>query len=201
MKLINLDEQSWICLSPNHFNEKEFNKTIYDEVREKLSQQELEFYGRKILMPRLTAWYGEKEYKYSGTVNKPFPMPDSISRIRNSLKKDFEHLPGFKVPGLLFNSVLCNYYRDGNDSVDWHSDDETMLGPTKENVLIASVTFGASRNFVMRNKKTKQKLSFDLSEGDVLIMGGKTQQTWQHKVPKTSKQVDPRLNLTFRVIK
>lgn len=201
MKLLDLQDKCWICLSVNGFTDEAVIRKLYEEVKPDLSQKELEFYGKKIKMPRLTAWYGDEEYNYSGTINEAKPMPPSVVAIRDSLEQQFKHLPGFNPKKTILNSVLLNLYRDGNDSVDWHSDNESGLGPTNDNIIIASITFGNPRNFVLRNKKTKQKISVELGNGDVIIMGGQTQKFWVHKVPKTSKEVGKRLNLTFRSIR
>lgn len=94
-----------------------------------------------------------------------------------------------------FNSVLANLYRDGNDSNGWHSDNEPELGPEP---VIASLSFGEARLFHLKHKETKQKLSFELTPGSLLIMAGDMQQHWLHTVPKTKKTKSQRINLTFR---
>ena len=97
-----------------------------------------------------------------------------------------------------FNSVLLNYYRSGNDSVSWHSDDEEELG---EFPIIGSLSFGGLRRFRLRNKQNKKLTnSYDLGNGSLLIMKGATQKLWEHEVPKTKKKVSGRINLTFRYI-
>lgn len=196
MKLIDLQDRCWICAYKDNFNL--IDHDLFNEVKDDLAQKELQWYGKTILMPRLTAWYGDGDYFYSGTVNKAKPMPETVKFIRDSIERRVNHLPGLQGDEPILNSVLLNLYRDGRDSVDWHSDDESQLGPTDDNVVIVSVSFGWSRKFVLRNKKTRQKISLDLGQEDVLIMGGQTQKFWQHKVPKTSKKVGKRLNLTFR---
>lgn len=190
MKTQHLDNDCWISTGKLNIPGINFS-SVLEEIQKDLIQKELEIYGRKILMPRLTAWYGNKEYRYSGTVNKPVAMPEKVRMIAQTIEKD---LPS------KFNSVLCNYYRSGSDSVDWHADDEPGLGPEPKNILIGSVSFGQARKFLLKNRQTKEKLSFDLGDMDVLIMGGQTQKYWLHKVPKTSKPVGPRLNLTYRII-
>jgi alkylated DNA repair dioxygenase AlkB len=97
-----------------------------------------------------------------------------------------------------FNSVLLNRYRNGSDSISWHTDAEKELGL---NPIIASVNFGATRNFQLRHIETKEKIDIDLSHGCLLIMQGELQHFWQHQIPKTTKPVNERINLTFRVIK
>lgn len=203
MKLIDLQEKCWIAVGTLYMNgwDSFKEKELYPEVKSGLSVKELEFYGKKVKMPRLTAWFGEGEYRYSGTINPATPMPNSVAFLRDHLEDQCLHLPGFDPKRRILNSVLLNFYRDGQDSVDWHSDDESQLGPTDDNVVIASLTCGHPRKFVLRHKENKQKISFELGDGDLLIMGGQTQKKWQHKVPKTSKKVGKRLNLTFRCFK
>ena len=172
---------------------------LLGELETELSQKELDFFGRKVLVPRLTAWFGSKSYDYSGIKNDPRPIPPMVSQVALWLNRNSEGLPGAHGQET-FNSVLCNYYRSGMDSIDWHSDNEKGLGPDPaSNILIGSVTFGGSRKFVLKNKTSKEKLSFDLGDRDVLIMGGLTQKFWVHKSPRVSGRCEPRLNLTFRV--
>ena len=98
-----------------------------------------------------------------------------------------------------FNSVLLNFYRSEQDSVSWHSDDEAELGT---NPVIGSVSFGATRSFQFKHKHNSElRLSIDLTPGSLLVMRGTTQHFWKHQVPKTKVSHDPRINLTFRVIK
>tara|TARA_Y100000992_G_scaffold47173_1_gene27358 strand:- start:957 stop:1295 length:339 start_codon:yes stop_codon:yes gene_type:complete len=97
--------------------------------------------------------------------------------------------------GEIFNAILVNYYRDGKDSNDWHSDDEKELGAYP---VIASISIGAERVFHLRHKVTKQKLKMNLPHGSLLLMGAGVQEYWQHKLSKTSLQVGPRINLTLR---
>ena len=96
-----------------------------------------------------------------------------------------------------FNSVLVNYYRDGKDSMGWHSDDEKELGP---NPTIASISFGSERDLVFRNKISKETRSIAQAHGCLILIDGKTQKNWQHSIKKTQKAIGPRINLTFRNI-
>jgi alkylated DNA repair dioxygenase AlkB len=97
-----------------------------------------------------------------------------------------------------FTTVLLNYYRDGNDSNGWHADNEKELG---KNPIIASVSFGAKRVFQMKHNSIKeQKFKIELEHGSLLIMKGTTQHFWKHQIPKSTKNVGPRINLTFRII-
>lgn len=154
-------------------------------------QESMNMYGKKIDFPRLTAWYGnnEKPYSFSGITLQPLPWTSEILTIKNEIEP---------VARTVFNSVLLNLYRDGNDSISWHTDAEKELGL---NPVIASFNFGATRKFQLRHIKTKEKLEIELTHGSLLIMQGELQHFWQHQVPKTSKPVGERINLTFRVIK
>ncbi|MGB5120416.1 MAG: alpha-ketoglutarate-dependent dioxygenase AlkB, partial [Vibrio fluvialis] len=96
-----------------------------------------------------------------------------------------------------FNSVLANLYRDGQDSMGWHQDNEPELG---QQPVIASLSLGETRRFVLRHLHSKEKLELPLSHGSLLIMAGNTQHFWQHCVPKTVRTLEPRINLTFRLI-
>ncbi len=150
-------------------------------------QQEVaRIHGKEIPVPRLTAWYGEVAYRYSGVYHPAAPFPSVISQLRK-LAED--------ISGAAFNTVLLNYYRDGRDSVSWHADDEDVLG---ENPVIASLSFGEERRFHLRHKKTGDRISIDLPHNSALIMAGKTQHCWLHQIPKTARQVKGRINLTFR---
>lgn len=154
--------------------------------------EKIQIFGCKVLQPRLTAWYGDvgTEYSYSGLMNYPLRWTDSLIDIKKQVEE---------VLACEFNSVLCNFYRNGQDSMGWHQDNEIELG---EDPVIASVSIGATRLFQMRHKidKTQDRLKFELQNGSLLIMSGQTQQYWQHQVPKTKKDVGERINLTFRKI-
>ena len=150
-------------------------------------------FGRTVAVPRLISWHGDPgcRYRYSGQTYEPAPWLPSLSRIRALLAQR---------TGIAFNAVLANYYRDGRDSVGWHSDDERELGPARDDVAIASLSLGATRRFTMRHRTNGDRRSFALTDGSLLLMRGTTQQNWRHALPKTAAPVGPRLNLTFRVI-
>src|SRR6516165_6282974 len=143
-------------------------------------------FGRKMPVPRMTAWFGETDYTYSGIRHRAAPLPPIVQ----SLRERAEHLSG-----AAYNSVLLNLYRNGADSVGWHSDNEAGLGdcPT-----IASLSLGATRRFQFRHRRTKEMITLELREGHWLIMSGETQRFWLHQVPKTTATVGRRINLTFR---
>ena len=177
---------------PNFFSRIESDslfKTLRKDIQWK--QESMNMYGKKIDFPRLTAWYGDndKPYSFSGITLQPLPWNSEILEIKNKIEPK---------ANVAFNSVLLNLYRNGNDSISWHTDAEPELGI---NPIIASVNFGETRKFQLRHIKTKEKLEIELTHGSVLIMQGELQHYWQHQVPKTSKTVGERINLTFRVIK
>jgi alkylated DNA repair dioxygenase AlkB len=145
-------------------------------------------YGKRHLQPRLTAWHGEAAYTYSGLRLAPLPMTPLLAQLRTAVET---------ATGHRYNSVLLNYYRDGADSMGMHSDDEPELGPQP---AIASLSYGATRSFVLRHKTSKRTLKFDLADGNLLLMAGSLQRHWLHGINKTAKPTGPRLNLTFRYI-
>ena len=165
---------------------------LFSELRRGINwnQDHISLYGKKHPLPRLTAWYGEPGivYDYSGIVVESIPWTDLLQSIRSKVQD---------VTNESFNSVLLNFYRSGKDGVAWHSDDEPVLGP---NPIIASVSFGHPRKFLLRHKRTKQVEEYELGNGDILLMAGTTQGYWEHQVPKTKKDVGERINLTFRRI-
>jgi alkylated DNA repair dioxygenase AlkB len=145
-------------------------------------------YGKRHLQPRLTAWHGEASYTYSGLRLAPLPMTPLLAQLRAAVEA---------ATGHRYNSVLLNYYRDGADSMGMHSDDEPELGPQP---AIASLSYGATRSFILRHKTSKRTLKFDLLDGNLLLMAGSLQRHWLHGINKTAKPTGARLNLTFRYI-
>lgn len=156
-------------------------------------QEEIKLYGKVYTVPRKTAWYGYPglNYTYSGIKCNPEPWTPELMEI----KKDIESFH----PGQDFNSVLLNMYRDGNDKVSWHSDDEKELG---KNPTIASVSLGASRRFDLKHKEDpNDRLEIELKSGSLIIMKGELQHFWLHQIPQQKKIAAPRINLTYRTIK
>jgi alkylated DNA repair dioxygenase AlkB len=154
-------------------------------------QDSLNFGGKAVLIPRLQAWVGDRQslYSYSGLSLNPLPW----TSVLESLKKQIE-----KACESEFNSVLLNYYRDGRDSVAWHSDDEKELGSEP---VIASLSLGIPRRFELKHKTRKHlKSSCELGNGSLLVMGKGVQQHWQHQIPKQEEVATGRINLTFRRI-
>lgn len=152
----------------------------------------INLWGKEYQQPRLTAWFGDAEarYTYSGLSLEPLPWTDLLSTLRSRVEA---------LAGVSFNSVLLNYYRDHRDSMGMHSDDEPELG---RNPTIASVSLGAPRTFVMKHKlkKALKPVHLPLDHGSLLLMKGATQHNWKHGINKVSQPCGPRVNLTFRRI-
>lgn len=152
-------------------------------------QPNVNIYGREYPVPRLLAWYADTGigYRYSGLYHSPLPWTPLLASIRQQVQA---------AVGEPLNSVLLNYYRDGQDSMGWHSDDEAELGP---NPIVASLSLGGARRFDLRRKgRSRIEHSLQLDHGSLLVMRGATQHYWQHQIAKTRKPCAPRLNLTFR---
>ena len=145
-------------------------------------------FGKEVPQPRLACWYGDLAYSYSGITLDPRPMTPTLLEIKQRCEE---------ATSTQFNSVLVNLYRDGQDSMGLHADDEPELGSEP---VIASVSFGAERNFRLRHRLTKELQQVSLASGSLLVMSGLSQACWMHDIPKTKKFVEPRINLTFRYI-
>jgi len=155
-------------------------------------QQKRVIYDKEVVTPRLTAWYSDPDtfdYQSLGK-SKPNTWTPDLLMVKQLVEP---------LAGVTFNSVLLNYYRDGNDSVAWHSDREEVLG---KNPVIASVSFGQVRSFDIRNKEDhSKKHSVKLEHGSFLLMKAGLQEYWEHRIAKSIRFMRPRVNLTFRVVK
>jgi len=154
-------------------------------------QHRISLYGKTHDVPRLSSWVADEglDYGYSNMTMKALPWCKTLLQIKQKIEQ---------ASSDTYNSVLLNYYRDGQDSNGWHSDDEPELG---RNPAIASLSLGAPRDFHLRHKSGNFKReSINLEHGSLLLMTGTTQHYWQHHIPKRAK-AGPRLNLTFRTIK
>lgn len=185
-------ENADVVLFPAFFAVEEADR-LFTALSEGVAWQQdtIKLYGRVIDQPRLTAWYGDagNSYTYSGITMKPQCWTPDLQHIRQRVES---------LSGVEFNSVLLNQYRNERDSVDWHSDDEPELGV---NPVITSVSFGATRRFLFKRKvEPDQRVAVDLTHGSLLLMRGATQHFWKHKIPKSARPHEPRINLTFRII-
>ena len=180
-----------VRIEKNFFNQVDSNellkKIISDLPWESMA---IKMFGKDITIPRLQCWVGDKgcDYKYSGKKLNRQNWTTDLIMIREKIYKELN---------IDFNSVLVNYYRDGMDSMGWHSDDEKELGP---NPTIASISLGSERDLVFRNKINKEVLPIPQTHGCLILIDGKTQKNWQHAIKKTRKVIGPRINLTFRNI-
>lgn len=149
-------------------------------------QKEVKMYDKMLIRPRLSAWYGKgKEESETPALDWTPELLAIKSRVE--AKTDVQ-----------FTSVLLNYYRDGNDSVAWHSDKDTVPGMKTQ---IASVSFGQVRSFDFRHKENHRlKHSLDLGHGSLLLMKGDLQRYWEHRIAKSPLPMKGRINLTFRIV-
>ena len=161
-----------------------FYQTLLKETPWK--QEEITVYDKTYLTPRMTVWYGKRR-----SLDKPIlPLTPTLETIREKVET---------TCGIQFTSVLVNLYRNGNDGVGWHRDNEREHGPRP---VVGSVSFGETRPFDIRHKYKKEiaKIRIPLNHGSFLLMGGTMQHYWEHQVPKTAKEIRPRINLTFRIV-
>lgn len=155
-------------------------------------QDHIRVYGKTHPLPRLHRWFADsgEKYRWSGIDMQPEPFPPLVRDVLRRLREE---------SGVEFNTALGNLYRSGADAVSWHSDDEPDLGPDP---VIASLSLGATRRFLLRKKEDHHAtISFELTHGSLVWMSGPTQRVWEHSIPKTSRSVGPRVNLTFRSIR
>lgn len=172
-------------------------------------QQSILLFGKQVMQPRLICWQADPgvDYGYSGIRLLPAEWHPEIARLRQCLYREL---------GLEFNSVLINAYRDGQDSMGWHSDDEPELGPDP---VVASISLGAERKFRWRRKRpgsgsaelggvsakvpgkvAAKSQGVKLQHGSLLLLDGAFQREYQHSVPKTGVATGLRINLTFRQV-
>ena len=168
-------------------------KEVFNSLLEQTpwKQDPITVFGKTYQQPRLTALYATntKPYSYSGITMKPLPMTPLLETLRDKIHQ---------VSSNTFTTVLLNLYRDGKDSNGWHADDEKELG---KNPVIASLSFGAERYFHLKHRKDKNlRLKIPLKSGSLLMMEEETQTNWLHQIAKTTRPVEPRINLTFRKI-
>jgi alkylated DNA repair dioxygenase AlkB len=181
-----------VYLYPALFTAAE-RESLYTQLKNGVpwKQEPIVIAGRSIMQPRLTAWYGDagKPYSYSGITMHPYPWSDALLHIRQRIEAVAAHT---------FTSALLNFYRDGNDSVGWHRDNEKELG---KDPLIGSVSFGVPRTFYFRHAKEKRATEkIVLTSGSFLLMKGTTQHHWLHSIKKEPRITEGRINITFRSI-
>ena len=169
-------------------------RRLFTALRSELhwEEKQIRLFGKTIVSPRLSAWYGEPgtRYRYSGLTLEALGWTHSLDEVRSRVEG---------LAGVSFNAVLCNLYRDEHDSMGLHADAEAEFGPEP---VIASVSLGAVRRFTMRPRRPRDGKAFtlELPSGSVLVLSGPTQAHWRHGVPKEASPTGERINLTFRRI-
>ncbi|TBN03573.1 alpha-ketoglutarate-dependent dioxygenase AlkB [Hyunsoonleella flava] len=190
-KNLNLKDAD-VTYYPNFFSKNEAD-TFFKNLKAEINwqQDEIKVFGKVYNQPRLTSFFAtnEEPYSYSNITMYPHVFEKDILKVKHLIESELN---------INFTSCLANLYRDGKDSNGWHADDEKSLG---KNPVIASVTFGEERPFHFKHKKNKLlKEKMILKHGSVLLMQGFTQENWLHQIPKTKREIGPRINLTFRII-
>ncbi|MFM7681802.1 MAG: alpha-ketoglutarate-dependent dioxygenase AlkB family protein [Bacteroidota bacterium] len=176
---------------PNFFDENDSNFYFYElSTNIDFKQHEVTIFGKVHLTPRLESFHSVENrfYTYSGNKLPSKPFNSTLGKLLEKVEK---------VTNSKFNCVLINLYRNGQDGNGWHADNEKELGP---NPVIASLSFGSTRRFDLRNNIIKENFSIDLNSGDLLWMDERVQNNYKHQIAKTKKVFDPRINLTFRYI-
>jgi alkylated DNA repair dioxygenase AlkB len=178
---------------PNFFDANQ-SKLLFKKLLNEIpwQQDDITVFGKTHPQPRLTALFGNegKQYSYSNIIMQPHSWNPLLMFIKSEIEATCNEN---------FTTVLLNLYRNGKDSNGWHADNEKELG---RNPVIASVSFGAERMFhLQHNTMSDVKQKIILQNGSLLLMKGQTQHFWKHQIPKTAKEIEPRINLTFSIIK
>ncbi|RYV02419.1 2OG-Fe(II) oxygenase [Shewanella sp. OPT22] len=179
-----------ITLCRNYLSKSKIDLLIKESECYDFSSPQIQVYGKQHYIPREQVWYADEgcDMLYSKLLVPANPWPYYLNRLRHQLNTEFSQN---------CNGALVNRYRNGKDSMGWHSDDEPEISIGTD---VISISLGASRGFVIKHKETGEKESFLLKSGDLLIMHFPMQQEWLHSVPKRQQIETERLNLTFRTI-
>lgn len=184
-----IDADIWLW---RHINLPIDDQTLLQQLLETTPwlQKDVTLWGKTHKQPRLVAWYGEHPYTYSGSQLDPHPWSETLLSLKSAVEQKCD---------TRFNSVLLNYYRNHQDAMGFHSDDEKELGSQP---VIASLSLGDSRRFVLKHRRRKDvpDTRVLLDSASLLLMKGPTQANWKHGIPRESKPCGPRINLTFRRI-
>lgn len=197
------------------FLDLETSNTLFNSLAQglKFEIRYMNFLGTEILIPRKTAYFGEKDYSYSGITHSKQDFPPVLNSIIKLVKENSFVTNTVSVKNLdKLNSCLINCYENENDSVSYHSDNEKELGPDFEkNILVVSLSLGETRNFSIRTKESNQKaigkenidnfkMDVELKHGSLAIMYGDFQHKYEHAILKEKTRKNARINLTFRVV-
>ena len=166
----------------------QYYDVLWNEIEWK--QDVVKLYGKEWITRRKTAWYGDNgiAYTYGKLTRYALPWTPALLALKALTEK---------ITRSMYNSCLLNLYHHGNEGMGWHSDDEPEM---KRHASIASLSLGAARRFDFRHRTTGETLSVVLAHGSLLEMKGGTQHHWKHQMPKTTKVLQPRINLTFRTV-
>ncbi|MCO4761038.1 MAG: alpha-ketoglutarate-dependent dioxygenase AlkB [Myxococcales bacterium] len=188
---IALDPTSWLDYAPNWLGTEAADALLADLLANQTWEaRSIVVAGREILQPRLMSWAGELAYKYSGLTIEPRPMDDTVQALNAAVSAICE------AP---FNHVMGNLYRDGRDKVSMHADAEPELG---RDPVIAAISLGSERKFRLESKdRRRTRKHLMLGHGSLVIMGGSCQHRWRHEIPRVNQLQEPRVSLTFRVLK
>jgi alkylated DNA repair dioxygenase AlkB len=184
---LELTEHSFVDYVPCWLDAESATRA-FEALRDSLTWEEREIvlFGKRILQPRLIAWAGDTPYRYSGQTLEARAFPSVLAELRKRVNESTR---------VEFNHALVNRYRDGNDSMGFHSDDEPELG---EHPVVASLSLGATRRFVLEKKRGKERHSLELEHGSLLVMRGQCQDEFRHGLPKSKAPVGERINVTWR---
>ena len=165
---------------------------FYEKLLKEINWEHDKFvmYGKEITTRRKVGWYGDQPfpYTYSGVTKKALEWTKVLKELKDLVEKS---------SGVTFNSCLLNLYHNGREGMSWHSDDEKDL---KRFGTIASLSLGSERKFVFKHKVDRVKVELLLEHGSLLVMKGRTQEYWKHRLPPDTAIQSPRINLTFRII-
>jgi alkylated DNA repair dioxygenase AlkB len=180
VRRIALSRGAWVDLRPGWL---EGSAAVFGALVEGVPwrAEKRQMYDRVVDVPRLLCFYGADE-----------PLPDpALTAARQALNAHYE-----AELGEPFRTVGLCLYRDGRDSVAWHGD--TIGRGSREDTMVAILSLGAPRAFLLRPRGGGPSLRYEVGHGDLLVMGGSCQRTWEHAVPKTAQSVGPRLSVQFR---
>ena len=197
--IVGTHQNSWVLYMPK-FLSFDIAKHYYDYFHPQQNTIEwqtetIKIFGKSILVPRLVAWYGDKNYAYSGVVHLAKKWDEKLNEIRQFIDILTTNIAATFHNN--YNSVLLNFYANGEQYIGFHKDNEKSLGIKP---IIASVSLGANRKFSCKTTQNNQTVNFNLHNGSLLIMGGDFQKDFSHALPKQKKVQQARINLTFRNI-
>ena len=190
LPLADNNKQSELVFWPNWLSKQQADSLLDTSIQSiSWRHDHIKMFGKQVPVPRLQNWFADHSntsYTYSGICMQAFKFPQWMAELADSVAEQTNYP---------FNRALVNYYRNGNDSVDWHADDEPELG---EDPIIASISLGVERVFQLRHNLTGEIVSLPLPHGSLLLMGSRIQHFYQHRLAKVKNLQHERVNFTFR---